>query len=115
MSQRIVVFGSTGATGSHLVKHALAAGLTVRVFVRSPAKLPAEVREHPSVEVAQGDLTDLAAIDAAIAGADMVVSTAGNAKASKSMLMTAFVKQAVQSMRKHGVKRLVYQAGAFSP
>ena len=115
MTKRIVVFGATGATGSHLIKQALNAGLTVRAFVRSPDKLPADVRKNPMLEVFQGDLTDMAAIDKAIEGSDFVVSTAGDAKASKGKMMTAFVTQAVQSMRKYGVKRLVYQAGAFSP
>jgi nucleoside-diphosphate-sugar epimerase len=116
MSKRIVVFGATGATGTHLVKHALEAGLTVRAFVRSPDKLPAELRSSPNLEVFQGDLTDLIAVDKAIEGADYLVSTAGDAsKTGKPMMMTAFITQAVTSMRKHGVKRLVYQAGAFSP
>lgn len=115
MVQRIVIFGATGDTGSQLVALALKAGLVVRAFVRSPEKLSPEVRSHPNLEVVRGDLSDLKAVDKAIEGADFVVSTAGNPKASKSHLMAAFITQAVQSMRKYGVKRLVYQAGAFSP
>jgi nucleoside-diphosphate-sugar epimerase len=115
MTKRIVIFGSTGATGSHLVKLALEAGLLVRAFARSPDKIPTGVRSHPNLEVFKGDLTDLAAIDKAIEGADFVVSTAGDPRGGKALMMTPFVKQAVSSMRKHGVKRLVYQAGAFAP
>ena len=116
MSKLLVVFGSTGATGSHVVRQALASGLRVRAFARDPSKIPDEVRAHSSLEVFEGDFTDMGAIDAAIQGADYVISTAGDARASKkSPLMTAMVEQIVKSMRTHGVKRLVYQAGASSP
>ncbi len=59
----------------------------------------------------QGDLVDLQAVE----GFDFVASTAGNPNARGSHQMLAVATQAVQSMRKHGIKRLVYQAGTFSP
>jgi nucleoside-diphosphate-sugar epimerase len=114
MAKRILIFGATGATGTHLVKLALDAGLEVRAYARSPDKIPADLRANPKLEVFRGDLNDLSAIDKAVEGVDMIVSTAGDRKARPHM-MTELITQVVASMRKHGVKRLVYQAGAFSP
>ena len=114
MAKPILIFGATGGTGSELVKLALDAGLAVRAFVRTPGKMPAELLANPALEIVQSDLTDLAAIDRAIQGVDIVVSTAGNKQAAHPKLMTHFVEQAVDSMHRHGVKRFIYQGGAFT-
>lgn len=116
MAKLLLVFGATGGTGTNVVRFALESGLRVRAFARSPQKVPAELRANHNLEIFEGDLIDMAAIDRAVKGVDYIIATAGNAKASKkSLLMFAFVKQVVASMRKHGVARLLYQAGAFSP
>lgn len=65
----LLVFGATGATGSEVVKQALAAGnLQVRVFVRNPSKLPKEVTANERLEVFEGDFTDADKVDAACEG-----------------------------------------------
>jgi nucleoside-diphosphate-sugar epimerase len=113
----LVVFGGTGATGKHLVKKALDSGnLRVRALVRSPDKMPADTKVHPDLEVVQGTLEDMDAIDRALVGAHYVISVAGSKAGSKqSLFMNAAVKQIIQSMRKHGVERFLFQAGAFCP
>jgi uncharacterized protein YbjT (DUF2867 family) len=50
--------------------------LRVRVFVRSPDKLPAEVSGHARLEVVKGDFSDLEAVDAALEGSTYVICTA---------------------------------------
>ena len=115
MSKLLVVFGSTGQTGIHVVRLALEEGLQVRAFARSPDKIPAETSGNESLEIFQGDLTDMGSIHRAIEGADMVVSHAWNPAASKKgPIMLPFVKQVHKSMREHGVKRFLYQAGVIS-
>lgn len=70
----IVVFGATGNVGRHVVSGLVAEGVPVRAFVRDPAK----ARFDAAVEVARGDLDDVASIDTALAGADAVfLLTAG--------------------------------------
>ncbi|MEM9192498.1 MAG: NAD(P)H-binding protein [Myxococcota bacterium] len=116
MGKRLVVFGSTGATGSHVVRLALADGLQVRAYARSPHKIPEAVRVHERLEVAEGDFTNTRAIRTALRDADSVICAGGNAKLSKAgRVMSALVRDVVIGMREHGVRRLVYQAGAFSP
>lgn len=74
---RLLLFGATGSLGRHVLGQALAAGFDVTAPVRSPAKLPADVRERIAVRPA-----DLAAVaPAEIArwaeGHDAVVNCAG--------------------------------------
>ena len=52
---RVIILGATGALGRHVLRQAVAAGHEVTVFVRTPSKLPPEVRERVSVH--NGDLS----------------------------------------------------------
>jgi putative NADH-flavin reductase len=113
----LVIFGATGATGKHLVKKALDRGnLRVRALVRSPDKMPADLKANADLELVEGTLEDMDAIDRVIVGAHYVISVAGSKTGSKqSLFMNTAVKQILESMRKHSVERFLYQAGAFSP
>lgn len=63
----ILVTTPTGQIGSRVVERLLAAGASVRVFVRDPARLAPGVRER--VEVHTGSVDDAAALAGAMAGA----------------------------------------------
>ncbi len=66
----IVVTTPTGQIGSQLVRNLLAANQAVRVIVRDPAKLSADIREK--VEPVEGSHGDAAVIKQAFKGADAV-------------------------------------------
>jgi putative NADH-flavin reductase len=74
---RLVIFGSTGSLGTHVLRLALAAGHDVRVSVREPSRLPPEVQDKVSVH--QGDLSTIAHADLAqlIIGHDALIKCAG--------------------------------------
>src|SRR5690606_27133559 len=82
-----LVVGATGTLGGSIAKRLLAAGDRVRVLVRegSPARA-ANPRTEPDelagagAEVVTGDLRDPASLRAALAGVDVVVSTASGTK-----------------------------------
>ena len=46
---RLLTLGATGSLGRHVLRQALAAGHDITVFVRTPSKLAAEVRDRVSV------------------------------------------------------------------
>lgn len=107
-----LVLGATGGTGKHFVAQALADGHKVRVLVRSPGKLPPEQK---NIDVRQGSIMDGIDTDDLLEGVDVVVSMLGDKALQRdAKINTAFVKRMVPSMRRHGVKRFLYQAGGLS-
>jgi nucleoside-diphosphate-sugar epimerase len=74
----VLVTGATGFVGSHTAAHLAAHGYRVRLLVRDPAKVgtvPA-LRGTPDLDVVVGDVTDLAAVQRALAGCTAVVHAA---------------------------------------
>ena len=107
-----LVFGATGGTGKHFVAQALREGHKVRALARNPAKL---AMEHPNLLLQQGSITESVPLDALVEGCDFVISMLGDVTLQKeAKINTAFVKQLIPVMRRHGVKRLLYQAGGLS-
>ena len=113
MSLLFLVLGATGGTGKHFVARALGDGHRVRALVRTPAKL---TQRDERMEVVEGSITDVAVdTDALVAGVDYVISMLGDKEAQRhEKINLAFVQRLVPSMRRHGVKRFLYQAGGLS-
>ncbi|HVE78261.1 MAG TPA: NAD-dependent epimerase/dehydratase family protein [Gemmatimonadaceae bacterium] len=65
-----LVTGATGFAGSHLVRHLLADGQTVRALVRSPTR--ARQLLPSGVDLTEGDVTDPAAVGRAVRGCQVV-------------------------------------------
>jgi putative NADH-flavin reductase len=108
----LTVFGATGRTGQHLVQQALEQGHRVIALVRNPAKLGLQ---HERLKVLQGDLTQPEQVEAAIAGADAVLTVAGHVPGCPKDLLTQAARSIVPAMKKHGVSRLVSLLGAGVP
>lgn len=100
----LLVLGATGATGKHLVTHALAAGHRVRAIVRDPAKVAAS---GANLEVRKGDVTSVADLTDALRGIDAVVSAIGPRVKSDAISPLA-AAPLVEAMKAAGVKRLVW-------
>lgn len=112
-SAKFLVFGATGGTGQHFVSLALQDGHQVRVLARNPAKLA--LLTHPALEVHQGSITEVVDFDELLQGVDFVVAMLGDVTLQQhTKINAAFVGQLVPAMRRHGVKRFLYQAGGLS-
>jgi uncharacterized protein len=72
---RLLILGATGSLGRHVLRQAVGAGYEVTVFVRTPSKLPPDVRERASVHT--GDLNALVPLDL-ISGTDALINCAGH-------------------------------------
>jgi putative NADH-flavin reductase len=72
---RLLILGATGSLGRHVLRQALAAGHEVTVFVRTPSKLPPEVRERVSLHT--GDLSGVVPLDL-VSGQDALINCAGH-------------------------------------
>ena len=73
----VLILGATGPSGLLLVQESLAAGHTVVLYVRSPQKLPEDIRANPSVTIIEGQLDDKEALSRALEGVDAVLSALG--------------------------------------
>jgi putative NADH-flavin reductase len=107
---RVAVIGASGRTGRTTGARALAAGHDVVAVVRSEASAPAGT----TVRVA--DARDVAALTAALAGCDAVVSCLGHvAGADDPTLLQDGAAALLSAMSSAGVERLVMvsAAGAY--
>jgi putative NADH-flavin reductase len=103
----VTVFGATGAIGHLVVGDLLTAGHTVTAYVRNPGKVPPAWLDE--VRVVVGEITDPAAIDTAVAGADAVISALGpnlDRKATGLPLVEG-TRLIIEAMKRHGVRRFV--------
>jgi putative NADH-flavin reductase len=101
---RIVVFGANGRTGRQLAGQALAAGHEVVAVTRHPEQTASRDR----LVVVGADVTDPAAVDAAVAGGDVVLSVLGVPYGRKRVsVYSAGTANIIAAMGDHGVRRLV--------
>lgn len=104
-----LVTGASGFIGRALVERLLRQGETVRALVRDPSRLPL-----PAVEIVQGDITDAAAVDRAVAGTECVFHVAGtfrDADATDEYYQRVNVEavgHVIEAARRHGVRRVVH-------
>jgi uncharacterized protein YbjT (DUF2867 family) len=103
----VTVFGATGAIGSLVVDQLRSRGHAVTAYVRNTGKVPATWGDDVAVVV--GEITNAAAIDRAVAGADAVASALGPSM-SRSVTGLPLVEGTeliVAAMQRHGVRRYV--------
>jgi putative NADH-flavin reductase len=99
---KVVIFGSTGSVGRHLVVQALEQEHTVRAFARNPAKLQVE---HANLTAVQGDALDPASVEKAVDGQAAVLCALG--AGAKGAARSEGTRNIVRAMEKAGVGRLV--------
>jgi uncharacterized protein YbjT (DUF2867 family) len=103
----IVITAPTGNIGHQVLASVLAGDEPVRVIVRDPARLPAEVRDR--VEVFQGSHGDAEVAARAFAGADALfwLLPTDNHAASVEAAFVGFTRPAAAAIQEQGVKRVV--------
>jgi nucleoside-diphosphate-sugar epimerase len=113
---RVLVTGATGLAGSHTVRALLDAGHEVRAFVRNPdkARRVFEGQEGP-LETAQGDISDVTSVRAALRGCDGVIHCAalvavdlGNTPDALIETNVAGVRNVVGTAVEQGLERIVH-------
>ena len=122
MSQRILVTGGAGCIGSDLATALLSRGHEVVVLDNLSSGKDehiASLRDDPRFQFIQGDLLDFDTIDKAVLGVDMVYHLAANPDVKftpgdptdKDLEQnTIATYQVLESMRRHGVKRLAFSS-----
>ncbi|WP_328875419.1 NAD(P)H-binding protein [Streptomyces sp. NBC_00287] len=103
---RVTVFGATGAIGRLVVQQLLDDGHQVTALVRTPAKL---VLTHSHLTVVTGQLSDRAAVEQAVTGADAVISALGPSlkRSTTGTQVTDGTRTIVQAMQAQKVARFI--------
>lgn len=102
---RIVVYGATGGTGTHVVRQALAAGHHVTAVVRDPARL--SVPPSDRLVVVPADVMDPDAAARTLESAEAVVSALGPRPGGATTVCSAGTHSILTAMTKTAVRRLV--------
>jgi len=103
----LTIFGATGTVGRHVVEQALQQGHAVTAFARHPDALGIH---HPQLQRVQGDVMDLAAVQQAIAGQDVVICVLGSGKKLTGTVRSQGTRQIIRAMEATGVRRLICQS-----
>jgi putative NADH-flavin reductase len=101
---RIIVFGATGGSGRAAIDQAIAAGHEVTAFVRRPEALTGIDKR---VKIVAGDATDTAAVTAAIAGHDVVISGLGTRPWRHRDICSEGTRAIIAGMQASGVRRVI--------
>jgi len=103
-SSGVVVFGASGGVGRQVVEQALARGHEVRAVVRSPGKLSLS---DPKLHIVAAELSEREAIDAALRGAESVISALGPSldRRATGMPLVQGTRNIVDAMETAGVRR----------
>ena len=94
------------------MEQALEAGHKVTAFLRTPSKISIQ---HPNLTLFQGDVMDVAAVDNAIAGQEVVISVLHITRPPVPAMMETAAKNIISAMQKHGVRRIISTTGAAVP
>jgi len=106
---RLLVIGGTRGTGRHVLHQALAAGYTVTVLARDPARID---REHERLTVLHGDVLAPDTLEPAIVGQEAVISTLGGTGRRPTTLYSDGMRHIIRAMGRAGVTRLVAVSAA---
>jgi nucleoside-diphosphate-sugar epimerase/glyoxylase-like metal-dependent hydrolase (beta-lactamase superfamily II) len=109
--ERVLVTGGTGFVGSHLARRLADDGAVVTVFGRRLYAAPRVF--HPRIRLVRGELADAAAVDAAVAGHDVVfhvgaLSSPWGTQAAFARANVDGTRHVVDAALRHGVARVVH-------
>jgi putative NADH-flavin reductase len=101
---KLLVIGSTGRTGKHVVEQAVQRGHAVTAFTRRP-QLLAEQAGLAAIEV--GDALNSADLQRAVQGQEAVISIVAPPDLGPTTLVSAATRNLITAMQTAGVPRLV--------
>jgi putative NADH-flavin reductase len=105
---KLTIVAATGGIGRHLLDQAVAAGQDVTAVVRNPEGLSGKVR----VVTADLAAAEPGVLEAAVAGADAVLSGLGPRSRSETGIASRGTRAIIQAMQATGGRRIVVVSAA---
>ena len=102
---KIIVFGSTGTIGQHVIKQALDDGHQVTAFARDITKIKLS---HERLSKVSGDVMNPTSVDATIPDHDVVMVVLGAGR--KGGVRSVGTRNIINAMKVHDMKRLICQS-----
>ncbi|KAF3003837.1 hypothetical protein E8E14_003355 [Neopestalotiopsis sp. 37M] len=108
---KILVFGGTGPAGICLLRELVLRNHAAIVYARNPAKLPADLANHPLLEVIKGEISDQKTLSTAMSRSSTVLSLLGPQISDRNIEPSLYADMYKNSifplMRQHGVRRIL--------
>ncbi|KAF5373762.1 hypothetical protein D9758_000859 [Tetrapyrgos nigripes] len=111
---RLLILGATGPVGILLAREALTSleNCSLVLYIRSPDKVPEDIKSNPAVTIIEGQLTNLESLSGAMEGVDAVLSALGPSVRKgpfhpSGCPLAAAIENVIQIMHKKGIKRLI--------
>jgi len=104
----VALLGGSGRLGGHVLERLLNAGCSVRALCHRNALAIAD----PGIELVHGDARDPSTYATLLDGAELVVSTLGNASAPVPDVCSGAIACLVTAMRERGLQRIVSTTGS---
>ncbi len=117
---KTLVTGGAGFIGSNLVSALIEQGHSVRVLDNLLSGYPSNIEPFPAVTFIRGDVRDAAAVEAAVAGCEVVfhlAASVGNKRSIDMPVDDAEINvigtlRVLEAARKHGVRKIVASSSA---
>ncbi len=106
--QKILFIGASGMLGKPVALELLRAGFKLTLLARDIEKMQ---KLFPGIPVVKGDVFDVASLDAAMAGQEIVylnLSVAQSSKKNEPQPEREGIKNIIEASKKSGIKRIVY-------
>jgi putative NADH-flavin reductase len=104
MIMKLLIFGSTGRMGGHLVTQALEQGHEVTAFVRDPSKISVT---HKNLKIFQGNVMNPSDVARAMPDHDAVLVALGSGR--KGNVRSEGTRNVINAMERTGIQRLICQ------
>ena len=104
---KLVIFGSTGSIGTHVVEQALEQGHTVTAFVRNSIKLN---HSHPNLSIFTGDVMNPTLVEQAVIGHDAAICVLGSGKKLSCYVSYLGTINIILAHEKAVIKRFICQS-----
>jgi uncharacterized protein YbjT (DUF2867 family) len=105
---KVIIFGSTGTIGKHLVEQSLDKGYEVSAFSRNSEHL--KTLKQLELNKIAGDVFNPNDLQHAIKGQDAVIIVLGSGKNRTSTVRSEGTKNIIEAMKINDVKRLICQS-----